>query len=362
MKKARIYLLLIIILAIALRIPAIKWQYNLYGNESYEFHPDERWQESNAKKILLGEKEKQAYVVGYSIQISSLQYILDKLDIEANTRILGRLISLFYGITTVLLVYVLAMELTHNNTTSLIAAFFMATSGLHVTQSHYATTDVSGVFWIYAVIYLSILYVRRKDIKYLQISSLCAGIALATKLSYIVAIPLLFALIKSDKRIPNSLTVIFITLLSFTILNYGHTLTDFGRTLGFFYEITNSIEEKNKLWNPIIYFLSLFSAVGMPVMLLCIYGLIVYLKQRRLAVFKDDIFYIIGLPMTLYYTSISTLDSSAVRFTLPMAPTIAITGAYGFVRLSKILDARLTRICLILIFIYQLLYVVSEQY
>lgn len=211
-------LFIILLLALSVRLPGIFWgTANTPQSSFVYYHPDEKHLATISTEFLDDTTAKTfRYIKGFSAQIASIfslgrnnfQYTLPELILT------GRFLSLFYGVMTILLIYALAMELFASSSIALLAAMLLTLSGLHVTNSHYATADAGNTFWIYATIFFSMRFIRQDNNIYLMGTLLSCAFALAFKLSFISIIPIAYILIVK-KKILNILLV----FLYFIIFN-----------------------------------------------------------------------------------------------------------------------------------------------
>lgn len=358
---------ILIISALAVRIAGIFWGFK--GGIFTSYHPDENYLISIAKSFFQ-DGASIHYATGFPFLIRCVSSIVGLFqDIDDSTLILiGRCISVFFGLLTIAVIYLLAKEITSDKCLAKISSVFLLLSLLHVTQSHYATADACNVFWIYTVMYFSLLTLRRRQNKYFVIALICCGIGLSLKLTWISLVPIIYILVKHKKGKLNY--VIALALISsMFILASGckYSLVDFMSTIRMcLIDNVNVVKQNYKILNPFIYCIELIPAMSLPIFCLSIYGAIKYTRNRPnwLTAFPRDEFYIVVLPIALYAVSICFLDVPFPRHTLPMIPLACIVSSYGFLRLVRggaVKKLRVSGSALLLIVIFYLLACVIQN-
>ena len=109
---------------------------------------------------------------------------------------IGRFISAFLGALTVIAIFKLG-KLTSRLGTGLIAAGLLATSFLHVRDSHFSVPDVAMTTFVIFSITLAVLGVQKVKPKYLYLAGVVGGLAIALKWTALpIVVPLSWACIK----------------------------------------------------------------------------------------------------------------------------------------------------------------------
>jgi 4-amino-4-deoxy-L-arabinose transferase-like glycosyltransferase len=105
---------------------------------------------------------------------------------------IGRLMTGFIGMLTILVIYLAGREL-RGRRTGLLAAALLAGCYLHVIHSHYATFDIMVAFLVALTLLFSELIQTRQEAKWYFLAGLCAGLAGATKYNgaVVLVLPLL---------------------------------------------------------------------------------------------------------------------------------------------------------------------------
>ena len=373
-KKASLLLLLpIVFVAVAVRAPGLFWGMNLHRTPHFiNYHYDEPHLVKIAKEFLVEETdEKENYLKGFSFQMALGAKLIKPFTVLTTPKliIIGRALSLLYGILTVIIIYFLALELFSNSKIALIASAFLALSGLHITQSHYATVDIGTTFWLYATVLFSLLSIRRDKKAYFIAAVFCCGLAMAFKLAWVALIPIFYVLIRQRKK-PLSWALALMSLVVVFIAANGfhYTLNNFNLTIkNVIDDNINPAERHNRLLNPLIYFIELAVGLGLPATLLLLYGTARLLPRK--VNFKNILssvtFFIVILPLLLYFVSVCFLDIPFSRHILPLIPSLALLSGYCLIEIQRSKTFRKNKIfiaLLAIILIYQLIYSVSTEY
>ena len=374
MRKVKyIKLTTILLLAILVRLPGVFWGVQTCADSRFiNYHPDEPHIVSMAGEFIRGVTNKdEFYPKGFPFQIGLFSHLISPLAEvdEPAIIIVGRMLSLFYGVMTVLIIYLLSRELFANPGTAMMSALFLSLSGLHVTQSHFATVDAGNTFWFYTTAYCCLLYYRRNKGMYFLLAVISSACALAFKLSWFSVLPVLYVLIRLKKGVRHYLLFISGIFLIFILANGGrYTLDNFSLTVkNVLHDNISIIEKHNKYLNPFVYLFELIAGLGFPVFLLSIYGAGRFFKRGTdlKNFFKREPFALITAPMLLYFISISFLDIPFSRQILPVVPAVVLIAAYGFTEITEskpFLRRNITHLLFFLILFYQLIYVGSSEY
>ena len=197
---ARIALLLILALALFLRLYGLEW------DRGFLFHPDERqllvvtdslsfpWPPDwplllspqspwNPKFFAYGSLP--IYLLRVCASLAGL-YHPDLASIQS-IHLVGRALSAFFDVGTVLLIYHLGRKL-HNRLTGLLAAALVALTVLHIQLAHFFTVDSLLAFFVVLTVLLAVDLARKPSFGRGLRVGIAWGMALATKVS---AAPLL---------------------------------------------------------------------------------------------------------------------------------------------------------------------------
>ena len=223
-------------MAVAVRVPGLFWGVNLHTPPPLiKYHYDEPHLVKIAKEFLMEPAdEKENYPKGFSFQMALGAKLIKPFTVLTTQKliIIGRLLSLIYGILTIVIIYFLTLELFANSKIALIASAFLALSGLHITQSHYATVDIGTTFWVYATILFALLSTRRDKKAYFIAAVFCCGLALAFKLAWVALIPIFYVLIVQRKKPLGWALVLICLVVVFIAANgFHYTLNNFNLTI-----------------------------------------------------------------------------------------------------------------------------------
>ena len=361
-------------IAFIVRLPGVFWGVQIYDTPHFiSYHPDEPRIAAIAEDFFNGSSHRvDNYPKGFPFQISLIAQIISPFTYidTAALILIGRVLSLLYGVLTVLAVFFISKELFVCSGTPIMSALFLSLSGLHITNSHFGSVDAGNTFWFYATLLSCLLYLRKKAGIYLLLALLSAGFALAFKLAWYALLPLLYVLFKVKKKAAYWFFSLFVVFLVFFIANGGrYTLDNFNLTLGnVLHDNISVIKKHDKYLNPLVYFVELFAGIGGPFFLLLLYGSIRILKKE--VDFKkmigENVFPLITMPLLLYFISISFLDIPFPRQILPLVPAAVLLASYGFteIRKTNLFSGRKIKpySFLIVLFLYQAIYIGSNEY
>lgn len=369
-------LILIIALASALRFTGIDW------DQGAHLHPDERflamvtnditWPNSTAEYFDTAQsplnpanKGKTFFVYG------TFPVFLTKLvgDLTGNGHytaytLTGRAISAIFDIFSIIVVFLIAMNL-FDKKTGLLSAFFLAITVVHIQHSHFSVVDLYSTFFIVLSFYLLLLYVRTGKITYAVLLGASLGFGMASKINAILLAPLVaFGLLavginllesnlkgKSTPRraiflsartiILTGILIIIVAGLLFRILqpyafagplslsfseNFVHSLNEVTRLTS---KASASGYVPSFQWvNRPFYFLLENLAIwgiGMPLSIICSLGLLygIYKLFRKE---YSTLFLLMWVSFILIYQSLQFVKPQ--RYALPAIPFLMILGAH----------------------------------
>lgn len=366
-KNHILLLALILALGLSVRLPGVFWGVNFTAKPHFiDYHPDEGDRAGVAKDYLTGVTNPQeSYPKGFSFQIAAASFLAPFIEnTESKLILIGRMLSVLYAVLTIGLVYFLSKEIFQNGSVALFSSMLLALSGLHTTESHYATVDVSTIFWMYAVMYFSLLYCRRGRNIDLVLAVVSAAMALAFKLSFLALIPIIYVLFKKKIRPISSLLIAGGMFGVFMLANGGrYSLTTFFLILeNARNDNVNVILEHNNWLNPFSYFIGLPPALGLASFVLLLAGIFFLIKRRDQKVFYGDLFFILIAPLAVHGISICFLDIPFSRHFLPLIPFFVMVAAYGLHEIRKYVAGRRFSFLMAFIVLYQLIYVAGTEY
>jgi hypothetical protein len=361
-------LVLIVLLALASRLPGVFWGCNpSSGAEFIKYHPDESNIIGMVREFETG-RESCGYPKGFPFQIAIAGYFSGNSDTALI--ITGRILSLIYGLLTIVFVYLLAYEIFNNREIALLSALFLSLAAHHSIESHFATADAGNAFWFLATGYFSYIYLKKKKSAWLITSIISCTFAIAFKFSWVTAVPLVYVMIRNGKRRVHFLAVFLAVVVLFVLFTGGKTLllsvAKFGH--GFWFDNVKIIESPNRLIVPFIYFIQTIAGLGLPVFIFLLAGgilLIIRIYKNRSSRQKD-IFIIVAIPVLLHLCIILCMGMPWIRHLLPAVPLFTIIAAYGLVKTFeniKIKHGAILKLSTIIIVIaYQLIFLSWVNY
>lgn len=345
MERQRLVLALlgIAVLAAILRIPGIRWGFDLEPGVYHSFHPDEDHSCTNAMVYGLAWLDDPKNWTERGVQIPC--YWLSRLsggDMEEGRAVLwARGVAVLAGLLGVGAAFLLGRRLWRSDQAGLWSAFFLATSGLHLVSSFFARGDAQGTLFQMLAVFCAVVAVTEpRAARWLFWAGAATGAAIAGRF-YVSLLPLLgFAAFCSKPR-----------TLWLVALRFGAAVT--GTLLGFA-AITGLRWSPTQVWNylthqrrvlqqsvgvePIwIYLaalLALLMAVGLPTLLfalgkLAAWGQKVWVgdsrgRRERLgdAIFSPTAVFL--LPFAVQFLLIGNLKLFDARYVNGLVPACVI--------------------------------------
>jgi len=105
--------------------------------------------------------------------------------------IIGRILSVIFDSSIIILVYLISREIFTHRLIPLLGSFVYAISVLPIQQAHFFTVDSCTVFFATLTMYILILFLRTKSISHLILSGFIFGLTISSKTSIIVTLPVL---------------------------------------------------------------------------------------------------------------------------------------------------------------------------
>jgi len=362
------WLLLIGLLALALRIPGAFWGH--IDRAANVWEPDEFQHEQIAAEQM-NFLDTSLYSVrdfttvwnvrGYGIQLGILAWLgfeAGALELEPHKIIfVGRFLSIFYSLLLVLLVYRLAYYLFDSQRLALMAALLMSVFDLNITYSHYALPESSYVFWMYAAIFtLLVLYKKitetppsistqwSKNFGLFLFTPFPLAMSFATKFDFLplaLCGLLLFVLFfRKELKFVAFFTIGLWMLAGFVFFYWlGHsfniTFDDIERSYKVIRALNEDIipEDKHWLHNPILYLSAVIGGSSLPVII--VVGIALWLfakKKHRLPFLRKHT--LTGLLILCVFIGLEFLvrwriDTPFVRRANEFLPFCAVLAAYG---------------------------------
>ena len=205
-KDIKRYILPAIILSAALfRLCGVNWDQNQH------LHPDERfltmvttamkWPTTFTQYLDPQKSQLNPYNIGFDFYVYGLFPLtlvkifsniirIDVYDYH-NIALIGRVISAFFDLGIVYLIYKIA-ERIFNNKTALLASFIYSISVLPIQLSHFFTVDTTLVFFITLGFYILVfLITNKRKFLYSSFLGISFGLALASKISALLFLPII---------------------------------------------------------------------------------------------------------------------------------------------------------------------------
>jgi len=335
-------LILLCVFAFILRVPGLGWGISLKDDPQFsEFASNEPLLVSMAQNFT----DKYGhmydyYPKGFSFQIALIGSATKKIWNNEWEKfiMIGRMLSLIYGISTIYLLFFLVKELTNDQELAFLSSLFLTLTSLHVSNSHFATTDAGITFWLYLLMYCLFLYIRTRKKKFFALALISCGLILSLKLLFIALIPVIYMLYRDKWDLKVILLAIFSLFVIFWIANGGqYTLINFIFTLNNVAQDNILVRHYNRLFNLFSYTVILISSLGLPMFLLAIYGSFqgVHKKVQYQPITQRDVLFIGMLPLFLHFISICTFSYMASRHILLLTPFLSVIAAAGLLSLKK---------------------------
>ncbi|MEM8527289.1 MAG: hypothetical protein AAGG68_21790 [Bacteroidota bacterium] len=278
-----LWLLLIILIALAIRILGIFWgnidkpTHNLWEPDEFQHAQIAEQQIHILDEKLYADKDfssiwnTRAY--GKQVGISAyIAYQIGWLELKQNKLILvGRFLSTFYAVLLILVVFQLGKLLLRNESVALLAALFIAIFDLNITYSHYAVPAISYIFWTHLSLLATYIFLKaasKNDVFFRQIFYYILpfpfAMSLATKLDFIPLLIFLttLALLAFQKKmsIQKSLltALIFIVLVVFYLIaihGFHVDIAEAIRSSTVAKDLNSNVIPKDNHWlhNPLLY-------------------------------------------------------------------------------------------------------------
>jgi len=191
--KTAILLSLILLTAYSLRSFGRNW------DEGGHMHPDERMLIMVADRIQFPHNLNPDFFNYGSLPIYLLRGSAQLLDAVVQPELpfanyngmlfLGRALSSIFDVGTVLLIFMIALRLTHRKTTAFLAALLYSIAFFPIQNSHFFVVDVFLTFFITALVASFIWYAQTKRFLGLILMGVSMGAAVATKFTALVFMP-----------------------------------------------------------------------------------------------------------------------------------------------------------------------------
>jgi 4-amino-4-deoxy-L-arabinose transferase-like glycosyltransferase len=378
-KKTVILLVLIVLAGLGVRFYGLGW------GLPYHFHSDEFLLAANAEKLRTAPSVSQLIKnepkfllyppvlmflnIGL-VSASTLFHPFSHSD-PASLRffyLLARGIAAGFGLATVFMLYLLGLRF-YSRAVGLLAAFFLAFTVLHVRDSHFFCTDVPMTFFLVLIFYLCADIVEKKKQKIYLLTGIVTGIAIATKQTAILGIPVILTahLMSLWKGRGNSLherwlalrstaslkklaivfivtAIVFLIANPFVVMNPGKFL-DMSRRTFDFVKGANQPQWTFQFTGATIgyWFTNLLCyGMGPALEILCMLGVLWALWKRK---WTDGL---VLLFLAIYFGSIGFGYMKFIRYAIPLLPFLCLLGARMVVELYEIAKTKALRIAVLI--------------
>ncbi len=341
-KKDFLLLSLVILIALFLALQGFLWGLNIDSNTHF-FNGDEGSSVTYSKLYFIEHihSEQWYHVKGLVTSIGFAGVLLSFFK-EVNLTdllLIGRGISLFYFIATVVLIY-LFCRIVKDRYLAFFAALSFAVFDLSLIFSNMATADAAGVFWFFLSIVL-IYFASFKRNEFLDLGAIIAAtLALNTKFLFtpLLFLALVFLLRKENlsKKI-YSLTIFILVFVSIFYLSSGTiaTYTNIKNTVftTVFYA-GDVVEDNNPLISPILYILTIIAGTSLLSVIAAIFGAKYFIEDSNFPHKRNFLIYFI-LPVVLCFIAMHFTDSIFPRRMLFLYPILALFCGYFLSELYK---------------------------
>ena len=247
--------------------------------------------------------------------------------------VIGRMVSVGFGTLTVWVIYLLGKEY-KNARTGVYAALFLAVCFLHSRDSHFATMDITLVFFMTLSVYLLFRYLNLRNKGFYFLAVLVSGAASAVKynaFALVVPLTLAYFFISFDENfrrgraqalkilLLDGILSIFLLVVVFFICS-PYVLLDFKSAYWFtarLYEINKGF--KIGLWHHAI---MLYHSLGPALFVSALGGFLLSLSRLSK---KETVF--ASLPL-VYYLMITKAGQPFERYILAIVPFGVVWAAF----------------------------------
>lgn len=342
--RSAAWLALILLLGAAARVPGLFWGYRLFGTEAMSLIPDEPF-------YSFGQETTTPYPRGLRTDVRLLALALQGVGLTDLTHgadwelLAGRLVSLVYGLLTLVVLFRLARTFFKDEKIGLLAAFFLALADLHVTYSHIGVPDSAATFWFAAALASAYTALERGSRRAFLLSAVSTGAAAAMRFQLMSLIPLVWWVARSGRRVRDGLLLAITVSVSFLLFN-GLAFDPPATLLRFWHLALRGEPNLERLSLPLVYLWVILVGVGLPVFLLAGYGVLRFARVKRGALrgwrdlVTDNQIPICLAALGAFLQLVSAM-AWAHRHAVVLIPFVAMLAAYGFTQLPHRVLGRL---------------------
>lgn len=410
LKKLSATHLLILICVGSLLIKAISLPWGLKTADAGMgyFEPDE-WAHTEIAKEFINSFDKNVVsdnivtrywnAWGFGTQIGLFSYPFLKFFPHLNATfitMMGRILSLFYSLLLILLVFLITYYISHNKKTALFSSFFISIFDLTTTYSHYATPDIAHIFWYYTSIFLLLIRYRPntsdhyintvldKNIAsilsflkkyYTPLVSLSLSMALAIRFDPIPLVMMLLfffstnlinrkSTISLKKELYQLTKILALTLFFFLIMHINvYSLQDLAKATHKLVE-DNTVPyflDQDLIYKLLLYPLIIAAGTSLPVFLLFMFGFFTAVFTKGTGHYEKRAYFFFAVALFLSFLILYFGPPITVRRAIIFLPFVAITAPSGLINLHQ-RKIKAANIYVYAILFYTLLLTLISQY
>ncbi|MEM0995019.1 MAG: phospholipid carrier-dependent glycosyltransferase [Bacteroidota bacterium] len=356
-----LYLLLIILLALALRIPGAFWgqidfpKYEVWEPDEFQ-HAEIAAQQIHALGTTLFPNRDFSKIwntKAYGKQIGLIAFGLKQMDWialrDSKLVFLGRFLSILYAVLLVLLTYHITKYLFQEVRIALLAALLLSIFDLNITYSHYAIPAISYVFWSHLSLYFVFLFHQKvaqlkltDSLLFFLFLPLPFAMTLATKLDFlpIVVLGLSGLLLLFQRQLCFQkllmLSIWFLVLGSFYYLlahGFDWNFEEAKRSFIVTKDLNENVVTKDQRWlhNPVLYLLGIIGGTSLPIFILSMIGAINLMRSNTSPRVNPQVMALGWMVLLLFLEFLVRwqMDTPFIRRANIFLPFCAMTAAYA---------------------------------
>lgn len=256
----------------------------------------------------------------------------------------GRLCSLFYGILTFIVFYLIIKK--HSNAkTALLSTMFFSMLPLTLFYTTHAMMDFSSLFWMLMSVYIYMIAHKTKKTKYFGLAGFAAALAaLSKQMSGFVILFFLIHSIWKKEKLKN--IIILLLFLTIPLIPYIIALTSVGgleinELVAVKYAFTQ--HEPTQYLDPMLWIYYIYKAVLLePIVLLFILCLVFYIYQKK-PHWKQMLLW-----FSIFYILLTLIPNKEPRFFHFFMIPAYFTAGYYFAKFSEIKPKKISNVIIIL--------------
>ncbi len=365
----RHWLLLISLLALALRIPGAFWGHidraaNIWEPDEFQHEQIATEQMNFLDSTLYSGRDFSTIwnVRSYGIQLGTMAYLgyrAGLLELKPHKIVFaGRFLSIIYSLLLVLLVYLLANFLFDSSRIALLAALLMSGFDLNITYSHYALPESSYVFWMYAAVF-TLIFLYKKVVEtppsfpaqwsnnfiLLLFTPFPLAMSFATKFDFLplalCGLLLFFLVFRKELQFAAFFTIgiwILLVFVGYYWLAHAFNITfdDIERSYKVIRALNEDVVPEDKHWlhNPILYLSAVIGGSSLPIVILTGITLWLFAKNGNNPLPFLRKHTVAGIVLLCLFIGLEFLvrwriDTPFVRRANEFLPFCALLAAYG---------------------------------